>query len=203
MNHTHHQRLAYQITLALLLFCSSLLHADDHKAEALEAEASRTALKKYLSEDDEGRALTQFIQKEMSAEIQIFFDGMLERDPLLAEQMVDHLSEVCEEYKMLQQEAPEEAVFFVKIQRYEVLSHVLSESFDPESPHAKAISTKIREQLEAAFDLKLQWQARELKELQNEVQELSALLEQRKQARATIIKRRLNELTGINSHLEW
>ena len=59
------------------------------------------------------------------------------------------------------------------------------------------------EQLEAAFDLKLQWQARELKELQNEVQELSALLEQRKQARATIIKRRLNELTGINSHLEW
>ena len=38
--------------------------------------------------------------------------------------------------------------------------------------------------------------------LEAEVEELSSLLEQRKQAEA-IIKRRLDELTGVNSHLEW
>jgi hypothetical protein len=203
MQYSRQLRRCRQLTLTLLLFTSSLIYADDHQAEALEADATRAQLKHYLTEDDEGRAVSQFIQQKMPAEIQVFVDGMLQRDPELAQEMLEHLSEICEEYTMLQQEAPEEAALFVKIERHEVLSHVLSESFEPQSQHAKAIARKIRGELEAAFDLKLQWQAQELKQLQDEVEELSALLEQRKQAREAIIQRRLDELTGINSHLEW
>jgi hypothetical protein len=203
IKYARHLRLYRQLTLALLLFASSRLQADNHQTEALEAAATRAELTHYLTEDDAGRAVSQFIQQQMPAEIKDFFDGMLQRDPELAEEMLEHLTEICEEYKLLQQEAPAEAALFVKIERHEVLSHVLSESFEPQSPQAKAIARKIRSELEAAFDLKLQWQAQELKQLQDEVEDLSALLEQRKQAREAIIQRRLDELTGINSHLEW
>lgn len=53
----------------------------------------------------------------MTAEIQVIVDGMLQRDPELAQGMLEHLTEICEEYTILQQEAPQAAALFVKIER--------------------------------------------------------------------------------------
>ena len=206
--HNHYRGLCRQLThsLTLLLLASSLMYADPAEhldEEAMDDAAYSAELSAYLSEDPEGRAVSAFIEQQMPSEVQVFFDGALQREPELAEEMLEQLAEIYAEYTELQQDVPAAAALFLKINRHEVLSQVLSESFEPQSAHAQAIAQKIRAELEAAFDLKLQWQAQEVQELEDEVEALRGLLEQRKQARAAIIQRRLDELTDINSHLEW
>lgn len=204
-NHSH--PFLYFGLILLLMVASPLVaeeHEGEHAGEELEnANTLRMELKQYLGAGGEGQELATFIKTRMPKEVHIFINGMIQRDPFHAEELVVQFSEIYEHYAFLQKEAPDEAGLFLQVQQHEALSLVLAESFDPESPSAGEISKKIQAELEKAFDLKLQMETMELQQLEEDVEELSQLLERRRTAREAIIKRRLDELTGVDGHLEW
>ena len=141
MTHAFRKHFSGLIALALLVLAQPL-HANDDELEqeALEAASMRAELQQYLTTDTEGRQVAAFMQQQFAAEIPAYVKGMSQRDPFAADELAGHLREIYHEYTELHEDVPEEAALFLQIQRHEVLSHILSESFDPDSPNAAEIA---------------------------------------------------------------
>jgi hypothetical protein len=67
----------------------------------------------------------------------------------------------------------------------------------------KQFKNKLRTKLEALFDLKEEERRLEVELLEEELKELKASLEVRRQNKAEIINNRMNELMGMDNYLDW
>lgn len=65
------------------------------------------------------------------------------------------------------------------------------------------LKTKLQRKLEELFDLKEEERRLEVKMLEHQLQELKTYFETRKNNKAQIINRRLQELTGMGEYLDW
>ncbi|MEM6886183.1 MAG: hypothetical protein AAF571_14235 [Verrucomicrobiota bacterium] len=193
------------IALALLLGCP--VHAEDDKAKTIESSPERLELQQelssYLKSDASGQRLSAFVQAKFPKEVHSYLQTMIQNDPDAAKYFIKYLHDVQEEYQLLLEEAPEEAEMRLQIERHESLSKVLSEQYTPGSDNSEKLAARIKAEITAAFDLKLKVQKAELEFLENEVTELRELMNQRTAARDQVIQRRLDELTGKRTHMEW
>ncbi|MEO0509025.1 MAG: hypothetical protein AAF065_04075 [Verrucomicrobiota bacterium] len=192
-------------TLGLIAILAGALKAEEHEEHHghEEREHLHEEISAFLKEDPEGVELMRFVKTNFPSEIPAFVEAAIKREPEMAREVVEQLAEVREDYLFFTEEAPEEAQLFLNIQKHELLSMVLSRSFDPEAKHAKEIEVKIRNEVEAAFDLKMEMEKNQIRYLETEIQELNQLLQEREALRGQIIQRRIDALTGANEHLEW
>ena len=110
---------------------------------------------------------------------------------------------------MFQEEDPAFAQTFINFQKHEISTLILSLKLEDRTKRGAAsselegIKKELRSEVEKAFNLKLDVQAKELEYLKQEVKDLEARLERRKANKDQVIERRFNELSQTNDELDW
>lgn len=159
--------------------------------------------------DERGKELEAFIKKHLPKETMALLKATMGDNPEEAMGWTYHLAEIQEEYTMFQEEDPAFAQTFINFQKHEISTLILSLKLEDRTKRGAAsselegIKKELRSEVEKAFNLKLDVQAKELEYLKQEVKDLEARLERRKANKDQVIERRFNELSQTNDELDW
>ncbi|MFQ5605634.1 MAG: hypothetical protein ACE5HS_20370 [bacterium] len=92
----------------------------------------------------------------------------------------------------------------LNIQKMEIQSHVMGQQYQEAEESEKAqIKTELKSLLAKLFELRSQDRQEEVKRLEKQLDELKQSLAAREKNKEQIIERRLQQLTGEKSYLEW
>ncbi len=129
-----------------------------------------------------------------------------EEEPEEYGEMLEEISHHIREYRELKEHAPELADAMLKSEQLEHKSWLIAEHIgESESTEEKAqLKKELHTVLSKLFELRLLEGAYELRELEEEIQDIRASIERRKKNREKIIERRMNMmLDETDEDLHW
>ena len=203
----HYPQRLVVLTLAVFMSTIAVLYAD--KDEEDEAKTIREEVYQYITKNEEGRALVLFIREKLPPYAHETIKWTLREEPWEAQDIIEYMREIQEEYLDLQQRDEGVASSFLAMVGHEIIAESLSNKLreadeeDSEVDEIHKLKTQLRKELEMAFEKKLEIQKYEIQVLEQEVNELKGFLQKRISSKPQIIERRFKELIGEYDHLDW
>ncbi|MAE63655.1 MAG: hypothetical protein CMJ18_05235 [Phycisphaeraceae bacterium] len=185
----------------------------EHRLEALEKEKEHEQDEAdHGDEEDPMRRLSRLQRRFLKEQFPAFVDhlqqvlGDVSEDArYMAREYRERLEFLVEEMMELSEHAP--AVFEIekKIWRLDYESERMGERIRDTKPGPKREGqiAELKSMVTEAFDLKQKRRKLEAEQIEKELREISALIQQRQEHRDRIIGRRLADLTGGDELFEW
>ncbi|GEM_PF-5847783 len=173
-------------------------------------QAWKAAMEQFGDEQDDAKKAMDFYKDNFPEKIK-YLEKELRDDP---EEVVDELSEdleECSEMLELKVDNPEEFRKRLEYMRLEVKTDLTGEKIqdlkDEDAAKNKdeieKLSKELKEELGKLFDMKLQREKEELKNLEQDIEKLRQHIKQREVNKDKIIERKFNELIGVDEDLEF
>ncbi|HOZ45720.1 MAG TPA: hypothetical protein PLO37_07975 [Candidatus Hydrogenedentes bacterium] len=120
-------------------------------------------------------------------------------------EMARHLARTVEELRDAREHRPEAFMKMKEFKQLELQSMLLAEEYhrQPEAEAREQLQQKIREVLDRGFVVSQELRELEAKAIQGELDEISNLLERRRENRELIIDRRMQQLLHGTDPYEW
>jgi len=159
-------------------------------------------------------AFLDFLREEVPVTFELL-EALPTSDKHRRFEVVEHMGHMFHEYRELRETAPEDAARLVDIHRREAKSRLLAleirrlkerQRRNPEAVNEEDLDEmreNLREQLEDLFGLKLEQESRELELMDQELEELRELHEQRAENRDVIVEQYYLELVGEGDAMSW
>jgi len=152
------------------------------------------------------------VEPDMRRKIEEEFPGAIERimdwgqeNPEAAENEMRHMRELLDEMTRLKEVDPEAYELRKRDYELERKTEELGKRIrdTPDGEQREEMRRRLSELLEEQFELRMQMREREAKRIEQELKEIRALLERRRQQQVEIIQRRLDQLTGDPEMMKW
>ncbi|MEM0967390.1 MAG: hypothetical protein AAGJ81_14680 [Verrucomicrobiota bacterium] len=200
MNPIHHYSLPLLAAVAILW--TPFLHAEEEEYEFEDEEDFQEEMIEFL-DSEEGEEWKGFVRENFSQDTVDYIYDLLEEEPMEAAEAVEYLNEIGEEYFFALEENPDFARAFIRFQRHEVASYQLATKIDRSRGDSDQLRSELMDELDKAFEAKIELEKLELKQLEEEVKRLSELLDEKPNKKEAIIDRRFKDLVGDSDGLEW
>ncbi|HBC87697.1 MAG TPA: hypothetical protein DCZ94_12130 [Lentisphaeria bacterium] len=185
---------------------------DDDGAKQVKTmeQAWKSALEQFGDDQESAKKAMEFYKANFAEKIKCLEKELKDDSDEVVSELSEDLGE-CNGMLALKDESPEEFKKQLEYMKLEVKVDLMGEKIqdlkDEDAVKNKAEIEKIEKELKGEigrlFDMKLQREKEELKNLEKDIEKLKQHIKQREENREKIIEKKFKDLTGVEENLEF